>query len=136
MSAFKVGTGTLSGLASALTINGGGSDVLNVNDTSNGGDQSATITGSAITGLDLPTGGINYTGLASVNLSVSGAGRNLTVSSTSATTKIIVPSGSAANTFSVGSGLFNFNGSLTIQGGGSDVLNLSDTSDSTAKPAR
>jgi hypothetical protein len=147
--------GTLTGLASPITVSGTGIDTLNVDDTGDATVRSAaTLTGSSISGLGGAT--INYTGQTALNLDLGNAVDTLAVTGTSAgtsssvrtgtagstvnvraTTGVLAVISNAADTVNVGSNapansvLSTIAGALTVTGLGSDTLSMSDAADQT-----
>ena len=136
--------GVLANIAGPIVIQGTGLDTLNVDDSGDTKAQSPLLTSDSLNGLGMVVGGISYTGLANLTLNLGTGGDIVNVqSSYTATTTTLVAqtSGSAANTFNVGSlaptmsggVVSNIAGSLIIQGTGADTLNVDDTGDSTAR---
>jgi Ca2+-binding RTX toxin-like protein len=119
---------TLAGILGQVNVNGGGgTDFLNVNDQGTAGNETYTITNTAVTATSAGAP-IVYAGIANLTLN-GGTGTNVyNVQSTSATT--IVNTGTGTDVINVGSPgntLAGILGPLTINGqGGPDALNIND----------
>jgi len=144
---------SLSLLAGLVTVTGNGGDILNVNDTAATAGKTGQLSASSITGFG--SAGINYGGIATLNLNLGAYNDTLTISSTKATTTTNVNtgagndtvnvlatsgptninSGTGSDTVNVGSNaplinggtLAGIQGVLTFTGHGSDKLNLDDS---------
>jgi len=138
--------GNLAGIRGNLTINGGGGDVLNLDDRTNAtAAQTGTLTATALTGLDLAANTITFNGLAALNLKLGSGGNTLNIRGTAAPTAITVMPGTAGNVFDLGSTagaapaaagkISAILGALTITGKGADQLNVDDTGTSIAGTA-
>src|SRR5262249_16133087 len=71
-----------------LSVVGNTHDTLNVDDTGSTGPKSGTLTPTTLTGLGMGSGGISYSGLATLNVKLGSGGSTL-------------PSGPVGNTFSI-----------------------------------
>jgi hypothetical protein len=149
------------GVAATLTVTGGGSTQLNIDDTGDNTARSANLTSTAVTGIS-GGGGIGYSGLSGLGVSLGSGGNTVQVTSTAATTATTVNSGSGndivsvlatggtttlntgagTNTVNVGSTslpngiLTSIDGTLTLNGnstGGNDSVNLIDASDNSPR---
>ena len=151
-------SGILDKIQGALTITGSGSDTLNVDDTGSEGDKTGTLTATTLTGLGMGDGGIAYSGLTTLNISLGSGDNTLLISGTSSAATT-VNGNNGADTFNVqattgalnlnggnGDDTFNFGsatpdtggtvsniaGQVTIDGGeGADVVNVDNTGDTT-----
>ena len=105
-------------LAGPVTIDGGGSDLLSLDDTGDTARVAGTIAPATLTGFTpAPVG---YRGVATLAMSLGSGGNAVTVAGTSAATT--VSTGTGANAVTVdATGVAN---PLTLQGGGRDTLNL------------
>ena len=124
----------------AVTINGSGNDVLNIDDSDDVISENGTLTSSALTGFGMGAGGITYNGIVSLNLTLGFGQATLNIRSTNATTTTYLNTGTGIDTINIGSvepssgGLLSgIQGVLTIVGGGSDIMNVDDTGDATAQ---
>jgi Ca2+-binding RTX toxin-like protein len=117
------------------TIDGqSASDTLNVDATA--GASTGALTSSQLTGLGMSTG-ISYTGLETINISLSDAADTFNVNSTSSIATTTINTGKGMDSVNVGSAapstsgnLNGIAGALVVNGGAdSDTLNLYDTSD-------
>ncbi len=121
---FNVGTlapatgGTLAGINAALTLAGGGSDTINLDDSAANTTQSGTLSATTLTGFS--PAAINFgsdTGLAALDLSLGNSGNHLLITGTPST---------AATNINTGAG----NDAVTIQNaGGPTNLNTDDGND-------
>jgi acrosin len=84
--------GSLSNIQDALDIVGAGSDVLNVDDTGSGAARTGTINATVLHGL-APSADITYSGIGTLNITLSAAGNNITVLTTNASTTTNLYSG-------------------------------------------
>jgi hypothetical protein len=144
---------TVGEIAAALTVATQiGLVTLNVDDSGDSTARSATFTGTTFTGLGMGSGGITYNSLTNVNVYLGTGGVAFDIQSTqqfNTTTIYAAASGSAANTFNVGSAspgapgqpptpgsnLAGILGATILLGTGSDILNVDDTGDTTAQSA-
>lgn len=113
--------GITGAILGALTITGGGSDILNVDDTGDAFARTGTLTPTTLTGLNMGANGVVYSGFASVNISLGQGGDTFTVTNTpSAITRI---NGGAGNdTFNI----LATTTALYLNGeGGNNTFNLS-----------
>ena len=143
--------GILNDIQGAVTVVGDGHDTLNLDDTGTDGQTNGTLSSTALTGFGMGLSGITYSGLALLNVSLGSGPNNLTVSSTQPTTTTninvqstngptnittlsgidIINIGSLAPT--TGGILDNIQGSVTVVGDGSDIMNVDDTGSTKAK---
>ena len=150
----------LSSISADVTINGSGSDTLNVNDAADFLTEHGTLSATSISGAGLSGASVDYTGLSQINVAlgsgadsftvistppaapvniVGGSGADVVnVESTSSTVNVTTTSG--ANTINVGTlapltgGVLNkIQGALTITGSKSDTINLDDSGDINAQ---
>jgi hypothetical protein len=148
-STFNVGN-TLSAIAGALNIVGAGGDTLNVSDTADATAQTGTLTSTQITGLGMVSGGITYSGLAALSISLGSGGNNFDIASTSSAATILnsgagndtvaIFSDGGLTTVNVGTGTdtvsvvglnttTDFAGLLTLNGNGSTAMTVQNSSD-------
>ena len=136
--------GVVSNIVSALSLVGGGQDTANVDDSGDMSGRTGYLTSTQLTGLGMGNSGVAYSGLAALNLSLGTGGDTINIQSTAGgtPTTIIASTSGSANTINVGSqepssggNLAGIQGLLTVQGGGSDTLNLGDTGNPTAQSA-
>jgi hypothetical protein len=108
-----------------LTIAGGGSDTLTVDDSASTGPKSGTLTPTTLTGLDMTPGGITYSGLAALNVRLGSGGSTLasgpvgntfTIQDIHATTVTSVDGGASNNDTVNASFAADFNGNLSLTG--------------------
>lgn len=136
--------GVVANILGPIVIQGSGLDTLSVDDSGDTTAQSAVLTNNSLNGLGMVVGGISYTGLADLNVKLGTGGDTFNIQSTytaTTTTLVAQTSGSAANTYNVGSlaptlsgGVVSgIAGPLIIQGSGADTLNVDDTGDTTAR---
>ncbi len=148
--------GFVDNLQGALVIDGGGSDVLNVDDTgatrSKNGPLAGILTATTLSGLGFGSG-VTYASFARINIFLGNRANVFTIQSTHAGTEThlttdandtvnvqstasatFVTTLTGANTINVGSlapnaggVLDGIQGALTITGTGNDTLNLDDT---------
>lgn len=123
----------------AVTVNGDGSDTLNIDDSADAITETGTLTSSAFTGFGMGAG-ITYTGISSVNVTLGRGQAELNIQSTNAATVTYVNTGAGADTVNIGSlepqsgGLLSgIQGALTVAGDGSDTMNVDDTGDTLAQ---
>jgi hypothetical protein len=116
--------GIADGIQGTVNVTGNGTDTMNVDDTGSTGAKTGTLTSTSLTGLAMGAGGINYSGLATLNISLGSGGNTFTISSTKNTTVTTLNSGSGADTVNVLSdaGVTNINGQ-----GGNDTINIRTT---------
>ncbi|MGO9478591.1 MAG: hypothetical protein ACLQAH_13200 [Limisphaerales bacterium] len=130
----------LDGIQGAVTVNGNGSDTLNIDDSASGLAKTGTLTSSTLNGLGLGAGGITYTGIATLNLLLGSGNDTLNIQNTNAATRTYVNTGAGADTINVGSlepmtggTVAGIQGVLIIAGGGGDTLNADDTGNSSGE---
>jgi len=116
---------SLDGILGALTITGTGSDTLNLDDTASTVAKTGLMTSTGITGFG--TEGINYSGIAILNISLGSGADTFTVVSTNASMTTTVNLGFGDDIVNIGNVLDLIAGELTVNGqGGSNTLNFSD----------
>ena len=137
--------GITANIQGAITVTGDGHDALNVDDTGDTGTSTGTLTSSTLTGLNMVSGGITYSGLALLNVSL-GQGRdtftvastnsatitNINLQSTCGPTTITTLSGTdfiniSSNAPGSGGIVDNINGPINVVGDGATTLNVDDT---------
>src|SRR5208282_2980525 len=91
--------GILDDIQGTLTLQGSGSDILNVDDTGSAGPKTGTLTATALTGLGMGPVGIAYTGFSTLDLHLGSGTDTFTIQSTSAAT--VVNSGPGNDTVNV-----------------------------------
>ncbi len=107
------GHGFVNGVAGPLILNGGGSDVMNVDDVGTSNSKNAVLTDSTLTGLG--AGPISYFGMASLTINLGSHGNTLTATVTNnlpATTNI--DGGSSASDAFTSTFANDFNGVLNL----------------------
>ena len=133
--------GDLAGIQGALVVVGAGDDTMNVDDTGSSGQSTGTLTSSTLNGLGMGPGGITYTGLGTLNISLGSGPNTFNIQSTySATITTLNDLVSALpNTINIGSlapqtgGIVNLiQGALTVNADGHDTMNVDDTGSSMA----
>jgi acrosin len=112
-------------LGSPLTLIGNGSTTLNINDTASTTTKTGTLGGTALTGLG--ANGINFSGIAQLNLSLGSGGNTFAVAGD--TTPTTVTAGSANDALAIDS----FTAPVTVIGGGTAELVLDDSADTSAR---
>ncbi|HRI80895.1 MAG TPA: hypothetical protein PLF88_00510, partial [Opitutaceae bacterium] len=151
------GGGNVNGIAGLLTVTGGGTDTLNVDDTGDGAANTGTLTGTTLTGLGM-TSGIAYSSIETLNINLGAGGDTFTIASTSAgvtnlnandgndtinvratTGATNINTGAGTNVVNAGSLTPATNGNVnaiaglvTVTGDGTDTLNVDDTGDGAA----
>ncbi|MDA1231018.1 MAG: hypothetical protein O2856_09610, partial [Planctomycetota bacterium] len=136
--------GNVNAINGLLSVTGGGTDTLNVNDTSDSADNTFLLTTSRLTGLGMAGGdaskGITYNSIESLRIALGGGTNTGNVQSTLSGTTTTISGGTGTNTVNVGSNAPNIGGvvnnivgRLIVNGlGTNDILNVDDTSDSAA----
>ena len=81
------GAGNVNAIAALLTLTGGGTDTVNVDDTADTVGNIGTLTAAALTGLGM-TSGISYSSIETLNLELGAGGDTLDIVSTSALTNV------------------------------------------------
>ena len=159
MTGFGYVPGNVDDIKGPLTIHGFGNDTMNVNDTGAATAKTGTLTATSLTGLNMGSGGIAYSGLAFVNIDLGSGGNSFTIASTIAGQTLVnsgtgndtvnvqttngpttVNTGGGTNTINVGSlspavgGVVDLiHGALTVDGSGPDTMNVDDTGSTIAK---
>ena len=114
--------GVLSSIKGPVTIVGSGTTTLNVDDT---GDAAAsgTLGSKTLKGLGMVSGGITYSGLVALNISLGNSGNTFGISDTSKTTTTTLNTGAGGDTVN----LLTDSGTTIINGqGGGDTINVID----------
>jgi hypothetical protein len=142
--------GTLNNILGTLTVQGGGTDTLNLDDTADTTANVGTLTANSLTGVFGTGGSLNYSGIETFNLNLGSGGNALTVAGSSGVTSINSGSGSdtvnvqavagtlnlstggGADTVNVGPLLNRIKGALLVTCSGPDTLNVNDTANSAA----
>src|SRR5262249_8762193 len=93
--------GILDNIQGVLTVQGSGNDTMNVDDTGSSGPKAGTLTGTALTGLGMGASGINYSGLAHLNIALGGGGNGFQISNTASGTTTTVNSGTGSDMVNV-----------------------------------
>ena len=117
----------LDNLQGPVTVNGSGSDFVNVDDQDAVFSDTYNITSSTLTRIIF--GGLTYSGLAGLTLNAETGNNTINIHSTSAPVTINDDAGS--DTVNVGdpgmvNGLDNLAGAVTVHGSGSDFVNVND----------
>ncbi|MDA1273124.1 MAG: hypothetical protein O2960_03590, partial [Verrucomicrobia bacterium] len=141
-SAELAAAGNVNAINGKLTIVGGGSDTLNVNDTGDGSANTGLLTALRLTGLGMAgnnaSKGIDYASVESLLIALGAGGNTFNIQSTAGNTTTRLRTGSGSSTVNVGSaagtgssGNANgISGRLIVEGqGASDILNVDDTTD-------
>ena len=116
------GNGILDGIQGALTLAGGGSGSLTLDDTGSSIAKNGQIDAAAINGLGMGASGIAYSGIATLAVNLGSGGDNLTITNTSAATTVNAGSGNDTLT------LQNDSNPTTINtGNGNDIVNIQKT---------
>ncbi len=123
----NVGAGDLHYIGGHVTVNGSGSDYVNVNDQATALSDTYDITSSTLSRIVF--GGLTYSGLARLTLNAGTGDNTISIHSTSAPVTINDDAGS--DVVNVGDpglflGLNNLPGGVTVNGGGSDYVNVED----------
>jgi RTX calcium-binding nonapeptide repeat (4 copies) len=110
-----------------VTVNGGGSDHVNVNDQDAGFSDTYDITNSTLSRIIF--GGLTYSGIAGLTLNAETGNNTINIHSTSA--PVTVNDDAGSDIVNVGDpgllfGLDNLPGAVTVNGGGSDHVNVND----------
>jgi hypothetical protein len=151
--------GILDNVLGAVTVVGNGSDTLNVDDTGSVSGQSGTLSSTQLTGLSMA--GINYTGVAVLNISLGYGADTILILDTARFTVTNIYSNDGDDVFNVhgttgtanlyggaGNDTFNFGssapalggtfaaiaGQVNVNGGGgSDTVNVDDSGNTAAQ---
>jgi hypothetical protein len=121
----------LDNLPGPVTVNGGGSDVVNLNDQSATFSDTYTITSNTVSRPFF--GGLTYSGLAGLTLNAETGNNTININSTAFGTPVTINDDAGSDTVNLSdgvqaNGLDNLPGPVTVNGGGSDVVNLNDQS--------
>ncbi len=148
---------TMNSIQAVLSVNGGGTDTLNLNDTADNTPNSGILGSTSLTGFFGVGGSMNYSGIETMNLNLGNGGNTLTIFGRSGVTNISTGSGSdtinvlavggttninagaGPNTFNIGSLVFNngtgvldgVQGTINYTGSGNDVMNVDDSGSDT-----
>jgi hypothetical protein len=151
--------GIVNNIQGTINVTGDGSDTMNVDDTGSTGSKTGTLTSNSLTGLAMGAGGITYSGLSALYISLGSGGNTFTITGTGTGTTTLnsgsgsdtvnvqatsgtttVNTGTGTNTINIGSKepttggvLNNILGALTINGSGNDTMNVDDTGSTAAK---
>ncbi len=151
--------GILDEIQGALTVVGKGADTMNMDDTGSVIAKTGTLTATNLTGLNMGSGGIAYSGLAFVNIDLGSGGNTFAIASTIAGQTLVnsgtgndtinvqttngpttVNTGGGTNTVNIGrlspavGGIVDLiRGALTVDGSGPDTMNVDDTGSTIAK---
>ncbi len=149
---------SLSAIQGNLSINGGGTDLLTLDNTVDTASETGAMTASQITGLGMGTGGVSYSGISQLEIDLGSGNNNFTIAQTSAATTLLAGAGNdtvdvqatsnptlvnvglGTNAVNVGQPqqnltgelLSGIHGALSIIGGGTDTINLDDTANTAA----
>lgn len=125
--------GNLGNLQATLTINGSTTTIVYLDDTGTTLVRTGTITTTTLTGLGLG-GGINYSGINTLNITLADWDNTFNVAGVSATTTNLNV-GAGTNTINLGSThtLNNILGDLNLTGSGHDAMIVSDTASPAGK---
>jgi hypothetical protein len=116
-------SGTLSGIAGLLTVNGGtGSTTVNVSDTGDSAVSTSTLSGTTLTSTAFAAGGsLSYSSITTLNVSMGRGGNTFTVAGTVPGTTTTVNSGTGNDTVN----LTGTSSSLTVNTqAGTDTVNV------------
>ena len=106
--------GVVDGIQGTLTILGSGSDTLSVDDTASAGPKTGTLTPTNLGGLAMGPGGVNYSGLASLNVRLGSGGNLFQVNDITPATHTSVDGGSSAADTVNATFANDFNGKLDL----------------------
>jgi hypothetical protein len=112
--------GIVDNIKGALSVVGAGSDTLNVDDTGSTVAKAGTLTATTLTGLNMGTGGISYSGLSKLNINLGAGGAtgntfSITVAAGQNLPATTTINGGASNKDSVNATWAqDFNGSLSL----------------------
>ena len=125
--------GTLDNITATVSVAGGGSTTLNLDDTGSTAPKSMILLANDVSGLS--AGDIDYSGLSNLNIKLGSGLETVVVHSTASGTTSVVTAGSAndqftlsgTNTASLAAGLA---GPITVDGAlGTNALNIDDSTD-------
>jgi hypothetical protein len=132
--------GIVDNILGSLTVNGSGTDTMNVDDTGSSGGKTGLLISTTLTGLAMGASGIAYSGLKYLNINLGSGGNTFNVQSTNSATTTTLNTGTGTNTVNIGSlapagnGILdNVQGALTVVGSGTDTLNMDDTGNTIGK---
>jgi hypothetical protein len=133
----NIGFGSLASISGPVYVYGVGSTALLVDDNKDSTACNATLTSSTVTGLgNAGTIYYNLGGVTSLTVNGGTVANTFNIQSTVAATPVTVNGGAVADTFNVGNTSNNLNnilGALTINGGGSNTLNVKDQGSATGQ---
>ena len=95
--------GNTNAIQGPMIIVGSGSDTTNVDDTGNTTGQTGLLTSTTLTGLNMGSQGITYSGLAILNINLGSGNDTFNVQSTYTATVTNLNTGGGTNTINVGS---------------------------------
>ncbi|HEY1684278.1 MAG TPA: hypothetical protein VGG19_05920 [Tepidisphaeraceae bacterium] len=131
--------GNLNGIIAAVSVTGGGSTTLNLDDSGSTHAQSPIFTAGLVTLL--ASGNISYAGLSNLNVKLGSGVQSVTVESTLANADTVITAGSANDTFTL-QGTVNTSlaaglaGPITVDGNlGTNALTVDDSTDAAAADA-
>ena len=141
---------TLADLQGPLTVQGAGVNTLTLNDTADTSATTGTLTATQLTGEN--SAGVNYADVATLNVNLGSGDDTFTIAQTAAATNLVTGPGNdtvnvladsnatlvnvglGTNTVNVGTTvLAGITAPLSIAGGGTDTLNLTDTGTTAAQ---
>ncbi len=116
--------GTVNTLQGPITLTGSGADTLNVDNTGTAAATTGTLTSTQLTGLGLGTGGVTYSGLAFLNITLGNGGNTFAIVSTYKATVTTLNTGAGNDTVNLlsNAGLTNLNTQA-----GNDTVNVQTT---------
>ena len=82
--------GVIEGIKGTLTVTGGGTTTMNVDDTGDTGTATGTMTASEITGFGMGVGSINYSAITTLNVSLGSGANTFTITNTNRSTTTTV----------------------------------------------
>ncbi len=90
--------GIVDNIQGALIVIGSGTDTMNVDDTGSSGDKTGTLSATTLTGLGMGAGGITYSGLTTLNITLGAGDDTFTITGINTPTVTTVDGGSGDNT--------------------------------------
>ncbi|HEX8915596.1 MAG TPA: hypothetical protein VF796_24800, partial [Humisphaera sp.] len=126
------GSGRLDGVLGPVTITGGGTDTLTVDDRLAAAGRTLALTENLLAGANLPAGGIRYAGLANLNLLLGSGADAVTVDGTAGGVRTTVDT-------AAGNDLVNVRGTsgptAVVTGTGTNTVNVGSTQPDSRGPA-
>ena len=134
---FNIGNGDFdTNIDGPVTIDGGtGSDVLNIDDTADGGTDIYTITLNSFTKPIFGTGSLSYSSISTFTVEASSPANTININSLGSSTSLVVNGNGGNDDFIIGNGDFdtNISGSVTVDGNsGTNTLLVEDQNDTGA----